>query len=168
MDELPRVKSVEPAKTPYGLDIVWSDGRKTRADLTGLVHRSPHFRVFLSDPDAFRKVRAVHYGTGIGWDNGLDYSASTLRILADAQRPMRGKDLSAFESRHGLHAAETAKLLGVAERTVRAYRAADVLPEAIAISLRALESDRTVFAAHYRPSMRRTRGRPKRYATSGR
>ena len=162
---LPRVKKVGASrKAPLSLDVTWSDGEKSHIDLTGLVHSSRHFRVFADDAPAFRKVRPVGFGSGIGWNNGLDYSAATLKTLADQQRVVSGHDLVAFEKRHGLNTAETAILFHIAERTVRAYREMDALPEALAIALRALDADGTVFAAHYRPVARRARGRPQKLA----
>lgn len=163
-DSLPRVKSVTAGKRGWVLDVVWSDNAKTRVDLTGLIHRSKHFRVFMDDPKAFRKVAPVNFGSGIGWENGLDYSGATLRTLAEEQRPMKGKELSAFEQKHDLNTAEMAALLEIAERTVRAYRAADVLPTTIAMSLRSLDADPARFAAHFRPVERRGRGRPRKAA----
>ncbi|MEI9887350.1 MAG: hypothetical protein WDN08_12760 [Rhizomicrobium sp.] len=47
---------------------------------------------------------------------------------------------------------------------MRAYREADALPEPVAMALRALDRDPTVFAAHYRPVARRGRGRPAKEA----
>jgi len=161
---LPRVKAVAPAKEPLSLRVTWDDGTHSRVDLTGLVHSSRHFAGFAEDQAAFRRVKPVGYGSGIGWDNGLDYSAATLRTLADQQQSLTGKHLVAFEERHDLNTAETAALLHVAERTIRAYRDADALPEAVSIALRAFDSDPTVFAAHYRPVERRGRGRPKKVA----
>ena len=161
---LPRVKAVEAAKAPLSLRVTWNDGTRSDVDLTGLVHSSRHFGGFADDPEAFRRVKPVGYGSGIGWDNGLDYSAATLRTLAEQQQPLSGRDLADFEGRHGLNTAETAALFDVAERTVRGYRDAAALPETIAIALRALDGDPAVFAAHYRPVARRKRGRPRQVA----
>lgn len=158
---LPRVKRVgASAKGALSLDIAWDDGTKSRIDMTGLVHTSRHFKVFAEDAAAFRRVKPVSYGSGIGWENGLDYSAATLRTLAEQQQTLSGKNLAAFERKHGLNTAETAALFDIAERTVRSYREADMLPESIAMALRALDRDPTIFAAHYRPISRRARGRP--------
>jgi hypothetical protein len=137
---------------------------KNRIDLTGLIHQSRHFRVFLNDPAAFRKVEVVDFGGGIAWKNGLDYGADTLRTLADEQRPVTGADLVAFECDRNLSTAETAALLGLAERTVRAYRRAKELPQSVAIAVRRIRASNTVLAAHYRPVGHRTRGRPKKEA----
>ena len=164
MDALPRVKLVTASKRGWMLDVVWADNRKSRVDLTGLIHRSRHFGAFVDDPEAFRRVAPVNYGSGIGWDNGLDYSATTLETLAEEQRPMKGKDLAAFEDKHNLNTAETAALLEIAERTVRAYKASDVLPATIAMSLRSLDADPARFAAHFKPRERRSRGRPRKSA----
>ena len=78
---------------------------------------------------------------------------------------MSGADLVAFESERNLSTAETAVLLGLAERTVRGYRAADRLPQAVAIAIRTIRASNTVLAAHYRPVGHRVRGRPKKELT---
>jgi hypothetical protein len=165
MDALPRVKTVSATSTPWTLKVAWADGAKDRIDLTGLVHRSRHFRVFLDVPAAFRKVRVAYCGAGIEWDNGLDYGADTLKMLADEQRPVSGADLVAFESELDLSTAETAALLGLAERTVRAYRRAKRLPQSVAIAFRTIRASNTVLAAHYRPVGQRGRGRPRKQTT---
>lgn len=161
---LPRVRTVKAVKAPLSLAIAWDDGTQSNVDLTGLVHSSRHFKVFAEDQAAFRRVKPVGYGSGIGWDNGLDYSAATLRTLAEQQQTLSGEYLATFEKKHGLNTAETAALLDIAERTVRAYRDSAELPESIAMALRALDRDPTIFAAHYRPVARRGRGRPAKTA----
>jgi len=120
--------------------------------------------VFLDSPAAFRKVHVADFGGGIEWENGLDYGADTLKVLADEQRPVSGADLVAFEAQLNLGTAETAALLGLAERTVRGYRTAKQLPQAVAIAIRAIRASNTVLAAHYRPAGHRLRGRPKKEA----
>jgi hypothetical protein len=138
---------------------------ETRVDLTGLIYRSRYFRAFLNDQAAFRKVKVADFGGGVEWDNGFDYSADTLKTMADEQRPMTGADLVACESESNLGTAETANLLGTAARTVRSSRGADPLPQAIAMALRQLQSSSAVLAAHYPPAGHHTQGRPKREAT---
>ncbi len=161
VDTLPRVKSVT-ARAPWTLHVTWVDRKKDQVDLTGLIHRSRHFRVFLNQPAAFRKIRVADFGGGIEWENGLDYGADTLKLMADEQRPVSGADLVAFESELGLSTAETATLLALAERTVRAYRNAKHLPQSVAIAIRTIKASNTVLAAHYRPSGHRARGRPRK------
>src|SRR5215470_8657723 len=166
MDTLPRIRSVNAARAPWILNVVWADGTKDRVDLTGLIYRSRHFRVFLDDPPAFRRLQVADFGGGVEWKNGLDYGADTLRMMADEQRPVTGADLVAFETELGLSTAETGALLGLAERTVRAYRSAKELPQSVAIAIRTIRSSNTVLNAHYRPVGHRARGRPKKEATS--
>jgi hypothetical protein len=161
MDALPRVEAVGATRAPWMLNVAWADGSKDRVDLTGLIHRSRHFRVFLDQPAAFRRVRVSDFGGGIEWENGLDYGADTLKMMADEQRPMRGADLVKFEAELDLGTAETAALLGLAERTVRAYRRAKRLPQSVAIAVRTIWGSNTVLAAHYRPVGQRGRGRPR-------
>jgi hypothetical protein len=164
LDILPRIKSVSAAREPWTLTVTWADGTKDRVDLTGLIYQSRHFRVFLDHPTAFRSVRLADFGGGIEWENGLDYGADTLRMIADEQRPMTGADLITIESQLDLSTAETAALLGLAERTVRAYRMAKELPQSVAIAIRTIRASKTVLAAHYRPVGHRARGRPKKRA----
>src|ERR1700724_3491564 len=108
MDTLPRIKAVSVARAPWTINVTWADGRKDRIDLTGLIYRSRHFRVFLDDPAAFRKVHVADFGGGIAWENGLDYGADTVKMLADEQRQLSGTDLVEFESKLHLSTAETA------------------------------------------------------------
>jgi hypothetical protein len=164
-DTLPRIKSVSTTRAPWTLHVVWADRTKDRIDLTGLVHRSRHFRIFLDQPSAFRKLHVADFGGGIEWENGLDYAADTLKVMADEQRPVSGADLAMFELELNLSTAETAALLGLAERTVRAYRRAKRLPQSVAIAIRTIRASDTVLAAHYRPVGHRARGRPKKKAT---
>jgi hypothetical protein len=164
-DTLPRIKSVSATRAPWTLRVIWADRTKDRIDLTGLVHRSRHFRIFLDQPSAFRKIHVADFGGGIEWENGLDYAADTLKVMADEQRPVSGANLAMFESELNLSTAETAALLGLAERTVRAYRRAKRLPQSVAIAIRTISASNTVLAAHYRPAGHRARGRPKKKAT---
>jgi hypothetical protein len=71
----------------------------------------------------------------------------------------------AFQSALKLSTAETAVLLGLAERTVRAYRRAKWLPQSVAIAIRTIRASNTVLAAHYRPVGHLARGRPKKQTT---
>jgi Protein of unknown function (DUF2442) len=161
MDALPRVKAVAPARAPLTLNVEWADGAKSRVDLTGLVYSSRHFKVFAADAGAFRQVKPDEFGTGIEWANGLDYSARTLKILADEQKPLTGRYLHTFERKFRLNTHETAWLLKVTPRTIKNWREAEQLPVAVCIALRRFEHDPTAFAAHYRPIDVKPRGRPK-------
>lgn len=158
---LPRVKSVRADRKPFTLKLEWADGERSKVDLTGLVHRSRHFKVFADDPKAFACVKPDEFGTGIEWDNGLDYSAQTLRSLAGEQKSVPGKYLKRFEETFVLNTEETAKLLDVTPRTIVNWRRSSALPRTVYIALRRFEHDPTAFAALYRPVKSRPRGRPK-------
>ena len=161
MKALPRIKAVSPGRAPLTLKVEWADGEKSKVDLTGLVHQSRHFQGFAEDPVAFRQVKPDEFGTGIEWENGLDYSARTLKTLADEQKPVPGKYLKKFEVTYSLSTDETAKLLDVTPRTIKNWRKAPELPRTVYITLRRFEHDPTAFAAFYRPIKSRPRGRPK-------
>jgi hypothetical protein len=160
MTSMPRVRQVKAGKG-FALQVKWHDGSRVTVDLTGLIHHSRHFRRFVEHPEEFAQVRPVAMGSGIGWDNGLDYSAATLKTLADEQCPLSGRELLAFEKERALNTAETACLFDVTPKSIANYRARKQLPSPVAFALRRFMEDDTIFAAHYRPVEQRKRGRPK-------
>jgi hypothetical protein len=155
-----RIKAVSTRK-PFTLLIEWRDGSCSKVDLTGLTHRSKNFGVFASDRAAFAQVQPDEFGTGIEWSNGLDYSADSLRTMAEEQTMMSGASLVRFEEKHGLNTMETANLFEVSKRTIQSMRHIDRLPLHFSIALRLFENDPAVFAAHFRPVATKPRGRPK-------
>jgi hypothetical protein len=160
-----RINSVKAVRGgAYKLSVTWADESKSIVDLTGLIHSSENFRVFAQEPNTFKDVNVVNFGTGIGWSNGLDYGADTLKTLADEQKPISGRYFCEFERRYQLNTSETAELFQIAERTVRHYRSVASLPPCVAIAVRRFEEDATVFAAHYRPIKKRGPGRPRKQA----
>jgi hypothetical protein len=157
---LPRVKSVT-AGPRFTLAIEWRDGSRTKADLTGLIHSSLHFGVFADDPAAFRRVKPVAWGDGVEWENGLDYSANTLKELSEEQQPMKGSELRKFVAARKLNNEEAAVLLGCTAKTVRTYYRAREVPRWVATTVRCFQRDDTLFAAHFRPVKIKPRGRPR-------
>jgi uncharacterized protein DUF2442 len=157
---LPRVKSVV-AGPRFTLAIEWKDGGHAKADLTGLIHSSKHFAVFADDPAQFKRVKPVAWGDGVEWENGLDYSANTLKELAEEQQPMKGSEFMKFVAARKLNNEEVAGLLGCTARTVRTWYRAKQVPRWVATTVRCYQRDDTLFAAHFRPVKIRPRGRPR-------
>ena len=130
MEELRRIRSVSAVRgKPYTMRVAWQNGTKATVDMTGVVHRLSAFKP-LRDPAAFRKARVIADGLGIGWDGGLDYSARSLRLLAEEQCTLSGADLVEFERRAGLTTREPAQIFDVAPRTA-SYRRSDCLPRCL-------------------------------------
>lgn len=148
-----RLESVSAVRgQPCWLRLVWDDGRADTVDLSGVIYRYAVFAALRDNPRLFRSVRRIDRGYGIAWSRQMDYSAQSLRRLADEQRPMSGEELRSFEAQNNLTAAETAAVLGVAVRTVKAYRRAKRLPVPVAIAVRAMLAEPALLAAHYRPA----------------
>ena len=156
--DMHRLESVVPFRGKrYGLKIVWDDGRVDVVDMSGVIYRYTVFAPLRGDQKLFRAVRRVDRGYGIAWGKNMDYSAQSLRRLADEQRPMSGRELRLFETEHHLTASETAAVLDVAVRTVKAYRRARRLPVPVAIAIRAMRAEPALLAAHYRPPLKARR-----------
>ena len=85
-DFLPRIKHAWGDRGPYCLIVEWDNGEISKIDFSELLLRSQHLCQFANDHYAFARVRPNEFGTGIEWDNGLDYSARALKMLADEQK----------------------------------------------------------------------------------
>jgi hypothetical protein len=158
MIELRRIKAVR-ALPGHQLHVTWRDGNSDSVDMTGVVNHLPLFAP-LKDAAAFAAVRPVAYGSGIEWQNGLDYSADSLASLAEVQRRMTGKDFRRWKQQMRLSLREVADLFGMAPSTMKTYLSSErELPIAFQIACLAMQRDKAVFLARYRP---RSVGRPRR------
>lgn len=157
--ELPRIRKVSASpKFPNTLVIVWAGTERDagRSDMTGVIASVKAFEP-LRDPGLFRQVEIIDHGVAVGWPNGLDYSASNLRVLADEQQPMDGPAFARWQTRLKLSNREAADALGVSLKTVKNYRKSRRVPTAVTLACRAMQRDPLVMQAHYRP---RRAGRP--------
>lgn len=155
-----RMRDVRAGPEPFVLTVTWAGGETDRVDLTGLIARSPHFRVFETDPDAFRNVAVADWGYTVEWANGLDWPAPNLKRLADEQRPVTGDDVRRWQDEQGLSNQEVADILGVTVKTFKNWRAvkAGAIPPTAQRSIRHFMVDPLALVAHYRP---RRAGRPR-------
>ena len=162
MNTLRRVDSVR-AEAPYTLRVTWRDGQTDVIDMEGVISAFEPFAP-LKNEAAFTTVRVADWGSGVEWDNGLDYSSDSLEHLAEEQRGMSGNEFKAWGDSMGLSINETADLFGVATSTIKEYRKPDrTLPIAWQIACSAMKRDRETFFAHYRP---RLTGRPRKAETA--
>ncbi len=158
-DWMPTVLSVE-VKSDHRLTVTLSGGRILLLDLTGLMFGDPVFtpaRV----PAVFATARPGSGGRSVLWGDDeaspMEVGSDTLLEMAEAQRPLSGADLRAWQERHGLNNREAAMMLGTSLRTWQRYLDADVLPTPVHLAVKAMERP-AVFSAVYRPS-RETRNR---------
>ena len=79
-----RIKSVRANGRGHALDVVWSDGRRTRVDFGDPIARLKVFAP-LEDPALFGKVRVINDGWAIAWTDEIDYSSDSLWRLAERQ-----------------------------------------------------------------------------------
>lgn len=135
----------------------FADGCEVEADLAGLIDRSPHFRVFAEDREAFERFALVDGGSGIEWENGVDFSAGALLRLGLAQVEMTGAAFADWIKAHSLSLNEAADLFGVTRHTIMNYRRRQAVPQPIKIMCDAMDRDPTLFYARLRP---RRPGRP--------
>jgi len=154
-ETLPRLKSVK-ALPGRKLKLVWHDGGARLCDLTGLIARSKAMAP-LDDATVFAKAKMIDWGAGVGWPNGIDLSAQTLRCISGEQLKFDAKSFRAWQVSLGLSNQEAADALGLTVGTIKNYRKGYAIPPAVAVACRAMMNDPHVIAAHYRP---RKPGRP--------
>jgi|SRR6185295_2063808 len=155
-----KLRSVKPiADEPYRLKVLWEDGREDVVDLAGVIYSYKVFAPLRDDPKRFRRLKAIDRGYAIAWNDAMDFSAQSLRRLADEQRPMSGQELRAFERENGLTAADTATVFDVGVRTIKVYRQAERLPIPVAMAIRAMRAEPGLLAAHYRPRREQSKQR---------
>ena len=143
----------------YGLSIRLKGGGKATADLSGVVMKFAPFAA-LQDPNLFAQAEIVSHGMAVGWPNGLDYAATSIINVAEAQQSMSGDQFIAWRARVGLSNAEAADALDVNRDTIKNYRRKkkNAVPYAIKISCDAMEKDKSLLLARVQP---RKPGRPK-------
>jgi hypothetical protein len=132
--------------TPFSLDLTWTDGTRQTVDLSGLVNFSSHFDVFAQAPDAFGRVTVINWGHGIGWENGLDYSAENLARIADEQTREVGPELmAAFKDRFKLTNEQAGHALGYKKSQIKNFRnGASKINPAVKIAIHTMMNDPTI------------------------
>lgn len=160
-----RLVSVETTTGKFVLKLKWSNGHAQTANLTGLISRSKHFQVFMEDPDAFDRVSVINWGHGVEWENGLDYAAENLAMIASEQEPWTAKKFVFWQKNLNLSNTEAADALGYKLAQIKNFRSGKAhIPVTVSTTCRTLARDKTRFFAHFQPS--KPAGRPKRKATA--
>lgn len=146
-NDLPRVRKIK-ALTGSRVSFALDDGREMTADLAGLIARFKGLAA-LSAENVFRKVKPVHFGTGVGWPgaNEPEISAITLVAIAEAQRKVAGSEFLSWMHGHRLKAEEAARVFDVSLRTVRRWSVADGVPVTTMIVMRKLDEDPALIGA---------------------
>lgn len=161
LERLPRIRRVRPGPAPHTLIVDWVGGGSDTVDMTGVIARFKPFAP-LADAALFCTAHPVDNGVGIGWDGGLDYSGSSLALLAEEQRPMSAAELDDWQKRYALSNSEAAETLGISLRTYNYYRTGRNIPKPVSAFARSMNREPAVFRAHYRPA--RKAGRPRKHA----
>ncbi|MEM7047012.1 MAG: DUF2442 domain-containing protein [Pseudomonadota bacterium] len=152
---LPAIKSARVTSQPYTLALHFDDGARMVADMSDFIGRYQAL-IPLLDPAVFSDFSLLEQGGGLRWACGAGVAADTLRRLAEAQLDLTGRDVQAWAKRVGLTVKEAAQALGVAPRTMEAYRASqNALPAMVTIACRAMEQDPTLLHARLAKSKRR-------------
>ena len=119
---MPLVRRVRATSAPNTLAIDWKGGGSDTVDLTGLIARIKAFAP-LKEADAFAAVRADDTAMGIEWDCGLDLSGTTLKTIAEEQRPMAAAEFVRFMTDYGISIREAGDLFGFSVSTIKTWRA---------------------------------------------
>jgi hypothetical protein len=162
MDSIPRIERVTVV-SPTALRIKWKQGPTDQVELTGWIATGGDILSPLNDQAVFASAKIADYGSSVAWDDDdLRIDAAHLELLAREQRPFGAKEATQWQEAMRLSNHEAASLLGIAVSTWNAYKAAGVIPTAVAMLCRAAQRDPVLMSAHFRP--RRAAGRPRKSA----
>ena len=160
-NDIPQLRRVRAGKAPKTLVIDWKGGGRDTVDLTGLIARRAMFAP-LEDAAEFATVHCINNGGGVAWGCGLDCSGTSLKMIAEEQRPMAAKEFAAFLNDADISLNEAAGLLDVSRTTIQNYRSGKTdVSTTVATSVRTMMREPTVLYAHFRPVKR---GRPRKVA----
>lgn len=81
-----RIATVQ-AHHPCKLTVTWRDGDVDTVDLSGVIAGFAPFAP-LQDFALFSTATVIGHGSGIEWENGLNYSADSLECIAEEQEPV--------------------------------------------------------------------------------
>ncbi len=137
------------AKDGFVLEMEWTDGQRNRADLSGLVMASKHFRSFADNPDDFKRIEIINWGDGVAWENGLDYSAENLMRIATMQAQHDDRtEIRDFQARFNLTNDQAGRALGYKVSQIKNFRAGhNPLPTSVRVAIRTMEEDPTILYA---------------------
>jgi len=164
MPPVPRIATVR-TQSEANLIIDWQEGGSVRVDLSGWIKLGGNSFAGLRDWGLFCTAEVRDYGLAVGWGDDEDLSIDSfhLALLAEQQRPFGDADISAWQDRLALSNQEAADLLGIGLSTWHTYKSgAAAIPQGVQIACRAVERDRVLLEAHYKP--RRPSGRPPKAA----
>lgn len=143
-EPLPTVKTVKGSAN-YILAIEWTDGTKSRVDMSAVIERFKPFAP-LADVNEFKAVEPINYGQGIGWANGLDYSADNLARMARTQKAVvKGMSAAYFRTwqvNANLTNEIAASVLGMKTRQIIKYRKGDAnIPMPVQMTIHRFEEE---------------------------
>ncbi len=157
--DIPRIRRARLGEADGTLAIDWKGGGHDIIDFAGLIASDPLFAP-LADILLFAKVEVIDWGIAVAWTDDIELSGTSLRRLAEAQRPMTGAELTGFQRAKDISNQELADLIGRSLSIVKDYKAGrQPIPLAVAAAVRSMV-DPVIFAAHYRPA--RKAGRPRK------
>ncbi len=142
------------------LTVAWDNGASATIDLSGWIATGADRTAPLKDRALFARAEVFEYGSAVAWDEDGEIAIDSLHLemLAEQQRDFGRPELMAWQQTTGLSNNEAADLLGISPATWLNYKNGSTrIPGAIAIACRAVQRDRLLFEAHYRPRMA---GRP--------
>lgn len=143
-DPMPAIAAVEPLDG-YWVRVTWAEG--TRAGLKDVIDLAPtiftfrYYRPLRENPALLRTVHVAHYRGAIAWgeQDEIDMAATTLERLAE--ETLTAAEFTDLFERHGLSLEDAAAQLGLSQRTVAQYAAAErPIPRYIALACAHLDS----------------------------
>ncbi len=134
---LPRIASVS---IHQGFDIAVSWKVGSRAGQSDVVDLGPTIMTYKlyaplrDNPDLFRTVHVINYGSALGWGDGEEIDMSAEGVEDLAEQVMTAADFRSFMDRHTFTQEAAAAQLGISRRQVNYFLTSKAIPRTVALA----------------------------------
>ncbi|RYC29310.1 hypothetical protein D3273_24680 [Lichenibacterium minor] len=140
---LPRIASVSFHKD-FQVTVTWEEGSRAGQsdviDLGPAVMTHKIYAPLRDDPDFFRTVHVINYGSALGWGDGEEIDMSAEGVEDLAEQAMTASDFRLFMERHSFTQEAAAAQLGISRRQVNYFLTSKVIPRTIALACAGLNA----------------------------
>ena len=142
-DVLPRIASVS-VHQGFHIAVTWEAGfRAGQSDVVDLGPAVMTYKLYAplrDNPELFRSVHVINYGSALGWGDGEEIDMSAEGVEDLAEQAMTAADFRLFMERRKLTQNAAAAQLGISRRQVNYFLTSKTIPRTVALACAYLDS----------------------------
>ena len=142
-EALPRIASVSVLQG-FQVAVKWQAGaRAGQSDVIDLGPAIMTYKLYAplrDDPELFRTVHVINYGSALGWGDGEEIDMSAEGVEDLAEQAMTAAEFRAFMERHKFTQDAAAAQLGISRRQVNYFLTSKTIPRTVALACAYLDA----------------------------